>query len=107
MTATPTRRRIPPHLFWVTEAPTGTNHLVTEAAFTAGMQSCGWYRGICGARFSAAPMIEAPRGTCASCRGARAAERTGCRRQPRGISWWRRLRRRTAAFPLAQSDEVA
>jgi len=106
MATTPAKRRTHSPLFWVTEASTGTNHLVTEAAFTTGVQSFGWYRAICGTHFPAAPMIEAPRRTCANCRAVRAAERTGRHQEPRDISWWRRLRRRNARLPLAHPDEV-
>jgi hypothetical protein len=94
MATAPTRRRISSSLFWVTEASAGTNHLVTEAAFTDGMRACGSYRGVCGVQFSAAPMIDAPRGTCGACRGVIAVDRTRCRRTSREVSWWRRLPRR-------------
>lgn len=93
MATAPTRRPTPPRLLWVTEASTGTNHLVTEAAFVDGIRASGSYRGICGAEFSAAPMIAAPRRACSACRGRLVADRTSCRSKPRGTSWWRRLRR--------------
>ena len=94
MATAPTRRRTSPRLLWVAEASTGTNHLVTEAAFVDGMRAFGSYRGICGTQFSAAPMISSPRCVCPACRGRLAVDRTSCRSKPRGTSWWRRLRRR-------------
>ena len=97
MATPPSKRRIPLRLIWVVAAATGTNHLVTETAFADGMAANGTYRAICGVRFSAAPMIEAPHGTCAACRGVVAAIRAPCRREERGIKWWRRLQRRRTA----------
>ena len=94
MATAPTRHRTRPRLLWVTEASTGTNHLVTEAAFVDGMRDLGSYRGICGAQFSAAPMIAAPRCACPACRGRLAVDQRSCRNNRRGTSWWRRLPRR-------------
>ncbi len=93
MATAPSGRRFSQRLFWVAEASTGTNHLVTEAAFADGMRARGSYRGICGTQFSAAPMVDAPRCTCPACHGRLAVNRTSCRSNPRGTFWWRRLRR--------------
>lgn len=91
-TAAPSRPEPRPRLFWITEASTGLNHLVTEAGFVNGMKCSGSYVGLCGGHFSAAPMIEAPQGTCAACRAVLVRGRTRCRSEARDRSWWRRLR---------------
>ncbi len=101
MATTSSRRRLPPRPLWVTEASTGTNHLVTEAAFVDGMQTSGVYQGLCGNAFRAAPMIEAPRGTCTACLAIVTPARTRCGRE-RGFSWWRHLRRRVQPKPVTR-----
>jgi hypothetical protein len=89
MATAPPNRRPASLLFWVVETPTGINHLVTEAAFVAGLADSGSYRAVCGVRFPAAPMVEAPRRTCARCRPVVAPARTSRRRR---AGWWRRSR---------------
>lgn len=94
MATAPSRHRLPSRLFWVTEVATGTNHLVTEAAFANGMKSGGMYRALCGNQFSAAPMIEGPRGCCAACRAALEPAHAQRHSKKPCNTWWRHLRAR-------------
>jgi hypothetical protein len=96
MATAPPKRRSASPLFWVVETPTGLDHLVTESAFVAGLADSGSYRAVCGVRFAAAPMVEAPRRTCARCRPVVAPTRTPHRR--RG-GWWRHVVSRSGGAP--------
>jgi len=55
-----------PPVIAITDARTGTDHLVTDAATAMGLSS-GRYLAVCGARVLAASLTAPPAGTCRCC----------------------------------------